>query len=229
MCLNCGLISCGRNDNKHALKHSNETTNHNLCINTINLSVFWSVFCVQPPVESTERASKIFHIGRLIISVTHATTMWSTMRRWIPYDKSWKTTRTSFRRRHQTWKRYIRSSRPHRSNRKRLVRRRATPAWKSRCPGAICDPANAPSPATRARTPPRVQRRSSTTKRRSVCETWATPASWTVFCNPCTIFKSSVGSSVHCPRWTQSRSDPTIPEASKRTWTKSFWSKKFAR
>ena len=41
MCLNCGKILCGRNTNRHALQHSEEKINHNICINTTDLSVFW--------------------------------------------------------------------------------------------------------------------------------------------------------------------------------------------
>lgn len=46
MCLKCGVVNCGRNENGHAIQHyTNElNNNHYICINTINLSVFWFVF-----------------------------------------------------------------------------------------------------------------------------------------------------------------------------------------
>uniref|UniRef100_A0A182JZL9 Ubiquitin carboxyl-terminal hydrolase n=1 Tax=Anopheles christyi TaxID=43041 RepID=A0A182JZL9_9DIPT len=40
MCLQCGAVLCGRYDNGHALKHSNTHSNHNICMNTSNQSVF---------------------------------------------------------------------------------------------------------------------------------------------------------------------------------------------
>ncbi|XP_065084265.1 ubiquitin carboxyl-terminal hydrolase 3-like [Ochlerotatus camptorhynchus] len=39
MCLQCGSVRCGRYENGHALKHSSKQ-NHNICINTVNLSVY---------------------------------------------------------------------------------------------------------------------------------------------------------------------------------------------
>lgn len=39
MCLQCGSVRCGRYESGHALKHSSQR-NHNICINTINLSVY---------------------------------------------------------------------------------------------------------------------------------------------------------------------------------------------
>ncbi|XP_058818903.1 ubiquitin carboxyl-terminal hydrolase 3-like [Topomyia yanbarensis] len=39
MCLQCGSVLCGRYESGHALKHSSKQ-NHNICINTINLSVY---------------------------------------------------------------------------------------------------------------------------------------------------------------------------------------------
>uniref|UniRef100_A0A182JL75 Ubiquitin carboxyl-terminal hydrolase n=1 Tax=Anopheles atroparvus TaxID=41427 RepID=A0A182JL75_ANOAO len=40
MCLQCGVVLCGRYDNGHALKHSNTNQNHNICMNTSNQSVY---------------------------------------------------------------------------------------------------------------------------------------------------------------------------------------------
>ncbi|ETN61900.1 hypothetical protein AND_006429 [Anopheles darlingi] len=40
MCLQCGVVLCGRYDNGHALKHSNGNRNHNICMNTANQSVY---------------------------------------------------------------------------------------------------------------------------------------------------------------------------------------------
>lgn len=40
MCLNCGQVLCGRYVNGHALHHSNENTQHYVCLNTLNCSVF---------------------------------------------------------------------------------------------------------------------------------------------------------------------------------------------
>uniref|UniRef100_U5EYW5 Ubiquitin carboxyl-terminal hydrolase n=1 Tax=Corethrella appendiculata TaxID=1370023 RepID=U5EYW5_9DIPT len=40
MCLNCATVLCGRYENGHALKHSGENTDHDLCMNTNNLSVY---------------------------------------------------------------------------------------------------------------------------------------------------------------------------------------------
>lgn len=39
MCLQCGSVRCGRYESGHALKHSAKQ-NHNICINTVNLSVY---------------------------------------------------------------------------------------------------------------------------------------------------------------------------------------------
>lgn len=39
MCLQCGSVLCGRYESAHALKHSSKQS-HNICINTINLSVY---------------------------------------------------------------------------------------------------------------------------------------------------------------------------------------------
>lgn len=39
MCLQCGSVLCGRYENAHALQHSSKQ-NHNICINTVNLSVY---------------------------------------------------------------------------------------------------------------------------------------------------------------------------------------------
>lgn len=39
MCLQCGSVRCGRYESGHALKHSSKQ-NHNICINTVNLSVY---------------------------------------------------------------------------------------------------------------------------------------------------------------------------------------------
>lgn len=39
MCLQCGSVRCGRYESAHALKHSSKQ-NHNICINTVNLSVY---------------------------------------------------------------------------------------------------------------------------------------------------------------------------------------------
>ncbi|XP_053694384.1 ubiquitin carboxyl-terminal hydrolase 3-like [Sabethes cyaneus] len=39
MCLQCGSVLCGRYESGHALKHSSKQ-NHNICINTVNLSVY---------------------------------------------------------------------------------------------------------------------------------------------------------------------------------------------
>lgn len=41
LCLNCGIILCGRYDNGHALKHSQDNVNHNICMSVHNLSVYW--------------------------------------------------------------------------------------------------------------------------------------------------------------------------------------------
>lgn len=40
MCLNCGQVLCGRYVNGHALHHSTENTQHYVCLNTLNCSVF---------------------------------------------------------------------------------------------------------------------------------------------------------------------------------------------
>lgn len=40
MCLQCGVVLCGRYDNGHALKHSNTNQNHNICMNISNQSVY---------------------------------------------------------------------------------------------------------------------------------------------------------------------------------------------
>lgn len=40
MCLNCGQVLCGRYENGHALNHSTENTQHNVCLNMLNCSVF---------------------------------------------------------------------------------------------------------------------------------------------------------------------------------------------
>lgn len=40
MCLNCGSILCGRYVNGHALSHSKSNTEHGVCLNTLNSSVF---------------------------------------------------------------------------------------------------------------------------------------------------------------------------------------------
>lgn len=40
MCLQCGSVRCGRYEQGHALKHSSQR-NHSICINTVNLSVYW--------------------------------------------------------------------------------------------------------------------------------------------------------------------------------------------
>ncbi|XP_055596056.1 ubiquitin carboxyl-terminal hydrolase 3-like [Uranotaenia lowii] len=39
LCLQCGSVLCGRYESAHALKHSSKQ-NHNICINTVNLSVY---------------------------------------------------------------------------------------------------------------------------------------------------------------------------------------------
>ena len=40
MCLNCGQVLCGRYENGHALHHSTLNTQHNVCLNTLNCSVY---------------------------------------------------------------------------------------------------------------------------------------------------------------------------------------------
>lgn len=40
MCLNCGQVLCGRYENGHALHHSTENTQHYVCLNTLNCSVY---------------------------------------------------------------------------------------------------------------------------------------------------------------------------------------------
>lgn len=40
MCLNCGQVFCGRYENGHALHHSTLHTQHNVCLNTLNCSVY---------------------------------------------------------------------------------------------------------------------------------------------------------------------------------------------
>lgn len=40
MCLNCGQVLCGRYENGHALHHSTLNTQHNVCLNTVNCSVY---------------------------------------------------------------------------------------------------------------------------------------------------------------------------------------------
>ncbi|XP_031623555.1 ubiquitin carboxyl-terminal hydrolase 3-like [Contarinia nasturtii] len=40
MCLNCGQVLCGRYENGHALHHSTLNTQHNVCLNTLNFSVY---------------------------------------------------------------------------------------------------------------------------------------------------------------------------------------------
>lgn len=40
MCLNCGKVLCGRYVNQHALKHSTDGRHHDVCMNTVNTSVF---------------------------------------------------------------------------------------------------------------------------------------------------------------------------------------------
>lgn len=40
MCLNCGQVLCGRYENSHALIHSTSNTQHNVCLNTLNCTVF---------------------------------------------------------------------------------------------------------------------------------------------------------------------------------------------
>lgn len=40
MCLNCGKVLCGRYENGHALHHSSSNTQHNVCLNTLNCSVY---------------------------------------------------------------------------------------------------------------------------------------------------------------------------------------------
>lgn len=40
MCLTCGQVLCGRYENGHALHHSKEHNQHNVCLNTLNCSVF---------------------------------------------------------------------------------------------------------------------------------------------------------------------------------------------
>lgn len=40
MCLNCGQVLCGRYVNGHALHHSNKNSQHYVCLNTLNCSVF---------------------------------------------------------------------------------------------------------------------------------------------------------------------------------------------
>lgn len=40
MCLNCGQVLCGRYQNGHALHHSTSNTQHNVCLNTLNCSVY---------------------------------------------------------------------------------------------------------------------------------------------------------------------------------------------
>lgn len=40
MCLNCGIVLCGRYDNRHALNHSNKNADHDVCLNTTNGSVY---------------------------------------------------------------------------------------------------------------------------------------------------------------------------------------------
>lgn len=40
MCLNCGQVLCGRYINGHALHHSTSNTQHNVCLNTLNCSVY---------------------------------------------------------------------------------------------------------------------------------------------------------------------------------------------
>lgn len=40
MCLNCGQVLCGRYENGHALHHSTLNTQHNVCLNTLNCTVY---------------------------------------------------------------------------------------------------------------------------------------------------------------------------------------------
>lgn len=40
MCLTCGKVLCGRYENGHALSHSTSHTQHNVCLNTLNCSVY---------------------------------------------------------------------------------------------------------------------------------------------------------------------------------------------
>lgn len=40
MCLNCGQVLCGRYENGHALNHSTINMQHNVCLNTLNQSVY---------------------------------------------------------------------------------------------------------------------------------------------------------------------------------------------
>lgn len=40
MCLNCGIVLCGRYDNRHALNHSSKNADHDVCLNTLNGSVY---------------------------------------------------------------------------------------------------------------------------------------------------------------------------------------------
>lgn len=40
MCLNCGIVLCGRYDNGHALDHSSKNDDHVVCLNTLNGSVY---------------------------------------------------------------------------------------------------------------------------------------------------------------------------------------------
>lgn len=40
MCLNCGLVLCGRYENGHALNHSTMHSQHNVCLNTLDCSVY---------------------------------------------------------------------------------------------------------------------------------------------------------------------------------------------
>lgn len=40
MCLSCGQVLCGRYENGHALHHSTENTQHYVCLNTLNCSVY---------------------------------------------------------------------------------------------------------------------------------------------------------------------------------------------
>lgn len=40
MCLNCGIVLCGRYENGHALNHSTINKEHTVCLNTLNCSVY---------------------------------------------------------------------------------------------------------------------------------------------------------------------------------------------
>lgn len=40
MCLHCGAVLCGRYDNRHALNHSSKHVHHDVCLNTLNGSVY---------------------------------------------------------------------------------------------------------------------------------------------------------------------------------------------